>query len=44
VNGVAFDVAVFTNLTRDHLEYHGTMEAYAAARRRCSPCPDWVPP
>ena len=32
VNGVAFDVAVFTNLTRDHLEYHGTMEAYAAAK------------
>jgi UDP-N-acetylmuramoyl-L-alanyl-D-glutamate--2,6-diaminopimelate ligase len=24
VNGAAFDVAVFTNLTRDHLEYHGT--------------------
>ncbi len=34
VNGAAFDVAVFTNLTRDHLEYHGTMEAYAAAKQR----------
>ena len=34
VNGAAFDVAVFTNLTRDHLEYHGTMEAYAAAKER----------
>jgi UDP-N-acetylmuramoyl-L-alanyl-D-glutamate--2,6-diaminopimelate ligase len=34
VAGVSFDVAVFTNLTRDHLEYHGTMEAYAAAKAR----------
>ena len=34
VNGAEFDVAIFTNLTRDHLEYHGTMEAYAAAKRR----------
>ncbi|MBI5901198.1 MAG: UDP-N-acetylmuramoyl-L-alanyl-D-glutamate--2,6-diaminopimelate ligase [Rhodocyclales bacterium] len=34
VNGAAFDVAVFTNLTRDHLEYHGSMEAYAAAKER----------
>lgn len=33
-NGVAFDVGVFTNLTRDHLEYHGTMEAYGAAKAR----------
>jgi len=31
---VAFDVAVFTNLSRDHLDYHGSMEAYAAAKRR----------
>ncbi len=34
VNGAAFDVAVFTNLTRDHLEYHGSMEAYAAAKEQ----------
>jgi UDP-N-acetylmuramoyl-L-alanyl-D-glutamate--2,6-diaminopimelate ligase len=34
VNGVGFDVAVFTNLTRDHLEYHGSMEAYAAAKEK----------
>ncbi len=34
VNGAAFDVAVFTNLTRDHLEYHGTMATYAAAKER----------
>ncbi len=31
--GVGFDVAVFTNLTRDHLDYHGTMERYFAAKR-----------
>ncbi len=34
INGAALDVAVFTNLTRDHLEYHGTMEAYAAAKEK----------
>jgi len=34
VNGIAFDVALFTNLTRDHLDYHGTMAAYGAAKAR----------
>jgi UDP-N-acetylmuramoyl-L-alanyl-D-glutamate--2,6-diaminopimelate ligase len=34
VNAVAFDLAVFTNLTRDHLDYHGTMQAYGAAKER----------
>ena len=34
VAGVAFDIGVFTNLTRDHLDYHGTMEDYAAAKRQ----------
>src|SRR5207244_10239620 len=34
VNGVAFDVAVFTNLSRDHLDYHGSMAAYGAAKAR----------
>ncbi|TAN06093.1 MAG: UDP-N-acetylmuramoyl-L-alanyl-D-glutamate--2,6-diaminopimelate ligase [Rhodanobacteraceae bacterium] len=34
VDGVHFDVAVFTNLTRDHLDYHGTMEAYGAAKAK----------
>lgn len=34
VNGVAFDVAIFTNLTQDHLDYHRTMAAYEAAKTR----------
>ncbi len=34
VNAVAFDVAVFTNLTRDHLDYHGDMRAYGASKAR----------
>ncbi|WP_106182877.1 UDP-N-acetylmuramoyl-L-alanyl-D-glutamate--2,6-diaminopimelate ligase [Candidatus Pandoraea novymonadis] len=34
VAGVAFDVAVFTNLTQDHLDYHGTMAAYEANKTR----------
>ncbi len=34
VAGVRFDVAVLTNLTRDHLEYHGTTEAYAAEKKK----------
>src|SRR6202048_3687106 len=33
VFGVPFDVAVFTNLTRDHLDYHKTMDEYFAAKR-----------
>jgi len=32
VEGLAFDAGVFTNLTRDHLDYHGTMEAYFEAK------------
>ena len=31
-DGMLFSVAIFTNLTRDHLDYHGTMEAYFAAK------------
>lgn len=34
VDGIHFDVAVFTNLTRDHLDYHKTMEAYGAAKAK----------
>jgi UDP-N-acetylmuramoyl-L-alanyl-D-glutamate--2,6-diaminopimelate ligase len=33
-DGVRFRAAIFTNLTQDHLDYHGTMEAYAAAKAR----------
>ena len=34
VAGTEFDVAVFTNLTQDHLDFHGTLEEYARAKRR----------
>ena len=34
VDGLSFIAAVFTNLTRDHLDYHGTMDAYVAAKAR----------
>jgi UDP-N-acetylmuramyl-tripeptide synthetase len=34
VNAIEFDFAVFTNLTRDHLDYHETMDAYASAKRK----------
>ncbi|MDP1653046.1 MAG: UDP-N-acetylmuramoyl-L-alanyl-D-glutamate--2,6-diaminopimelate ligase [Rhodocyclaceae bacterium] len=34
VAGIRFDVAIFTNFTRDHLDYHGTMEAYADEKRK----------
>jgi UDP-N-acetylmuramoyl-L-alanyl-D-glutamate--2,6-diaminopimelate ligase len=34
VDALAFDVAVFTNLTQDHLDFHGTLDAYARAKRR----------
>jgi UDP-N-acetylmuramoyl-L-alanyl-D-glutamate--2,6-diaminopimelate ligase len=33
LNGMEFFIAAFTNLTRDHLDYHGTMAAYAQAKR-----------
>ena len=47
VHGVPFHTAVFTNLTRDHLDYHGTLEAYFAAKRllfegREAPPPRWA--
>jgi UDP-N-acetylmuramoyl-L-alanyl-D-glutamate--2,6-diaminopimelate ligase len=47
VYGFRFHTAVFTNLTRDHLDFHGSMEAYAAAKRLLfvpagAPPPVWV--
>ncbi|MFP5403239.1 MAG: UDP-N-acetylmuramoyl-L-alanyl-D-glutamate--2,6-diaminopimelate ligase [Gammaproteobacteria bacterium] len=44
VNGTRFDVAVLTNLSRDHLDYHGNMENYAAAKARLFDWPglEWV--
>lgn len=33
-DGLLLDVAVFSNLSQDHLDYHGTMDAYFAAKRR----------
>ncbi len=36
LDGVACSAGVFTNLTRDHLDYHGTMEAYLASKLRLS--------
>jgi UDP-N-acetylmuramoyl-L-alanyl-D-glutamate--2,6-diaminopimelate ligase len=40
VAAVRFRTAVFTNLTRDHLDYHGTMESYGAAKARLFAQPD----
>jgi len=34
VDGVHFDTAVFTNLSRDHLDYHHTLEAYGQAKQK----------
>ena len=34
INGVHFDVALLTNLSRDHLDYHGDMASYAASKRK----------
>jgi UDP-N-acetylmuramoyl-L-alanyl-D-glutamate--2,6-diaminopimelate ligase len=42
VAAVRFNTAAFTNLTRDHLDYHGTMEAYGAAKARLLAWPSLV--
>jgi len=44
VNGTSFNVAVLTNLTRDHLDYHGDMDSYADAKARLFSWPEleWV--
>lgn len=39
VAGLVFDIAVFTNLSRDHLDYHADMDAYAAAKFRLFEAP-----
>jgi UDP-N-acetylmuramoyl-L-alanyl-D-glutamate--2,6-diaminopimelate ligase len=40
VNGIAFGAALFTNLSRDHLDYHGDMDSYARAKRRLFETPN----
>jgi UDP-N-acetylmuramoyl-L-alanyl-D-glutamate--2,6-diaminopimelate ligase len=40
VDGIAFNGVVFTNLTRDHLDYHGDMDAYGRAKARLFDWPD----
>ena len=40
VNGVVFDTAVFTNLGRDHLDYHQDLESYAAAKKKLFALPE----
>src|SRR2546425_6245604 len=42
-DGLAFDVAVFTNLTQDHLDFHGTLESYRLAQRRAFELPPRSP-
>jgi UDP-N-acetylmuramoyl-L-alanyl-D-glutamate--2,6-diaminopimelate ligase len=40
VDGVRFHIAAFTNLTRDHLDYHGSMQKYGAAKAKLFQAPD----
>ncbi len=47
IDGLRFEIAVFTNLTQDHLDFHGSMEAYFAAKRKLfegavGPRPRWA--
>jgi UDP-N-acetylmuramoyl-L-alanyl-D-glutamate--2,6-diaminopimelate ligase len=42
VFGITFHTAVFTNLTRDHLDFHGDMDSYFAAKRRLFVSPRWA--
>jgi UDP-N-acetylmuramoyl-L-alanyl-D-glutamate--2,6-diaminopimelate ligase len=44
VYGVSFHTAVFTNLTRDHLDFHGTMEDYFAAKKELFAPAETAPP
>ena len=40
VNGIGFDCAVFTNLTQDHLDYHGDLDSYAQTKYRLFKTPE----
>ena len=40
VSGVVFDIAIFTNLSREHLDYHGDMQAYAEAKTKLFDMPE----
>ena len=42
VQAVAFDAAVMTNLSRDHLDYHHTLEAYGEAKRQLFLSRGWL--
>jgi len=44
VYGLHYDVALFTNLTRDHLDYHRTMEGYAASKQKLFEANGSAPP
>lgn len=44
VHGIRFETAVFTNLTRDHLDFHGSMEEYFAAKQKLFTPPAAIPP
>jgi len=44
IAGLHFDVAIFTNLTRDHLDYHGTMENYFSAKLKLFDGSQGTPP
>jgi UDP-N-acetylmuramoyl-L-alanyl-D-glutamate--2,6-diaminopimelate ligase len=39
VDGIQFDTAIFTNLTRDHLDYHGDMQSYGETKCKLFSCP-----
>lgn len=40
INGIEFEIGIFTNLTQDHLDYHGDMKTYASVKRRfLADCP-----
>ena len=42
VNGVTFEIGIFTNLSHDHLDYHGAMESYGQAKHKLFEYPDML--